>query len=186
MPGGTTRQDGHQKDTARSVAFWFLGLLALYLVAGVILIDLPFVRDGFVDPWTRFNASASASLASLIGVDSSATGTLIRSGTARLNVRDGCNGVHALLILLSAVFAFPATWQRRLIGAVAGMLAVLLCNLIRLVNLIIVARYFPTRLELFHIFIWQTLIILLAFAVFVVWGSFFAESRAGTRAVRTA
>jgi exosortase H (IPTLxxWG-CTERM-specific) len=156
------------------------------MVVGVALLDVPFVRDGLVAPWTRFNATASAALASLCGVETTATGTFVQSGSARLNIQGGCNGAHALLILLASVLAFPAPWGRRLIGAVVGTLAVLGFNLIRLVNLIAVARYSPDHLELFHIYIWQTLIVLIALVVFLVWGSFFAESRIATRAAHSA
>jgi exosortase H (IPTLxxWG-CTERM-specific) len=173
-------------NSQRAMIAWFLGLSAAYMIAGVILLDVPLVRDGFVDPWTRFNASASATMASLFGVDSTATGTFVQSGAAHLDIKAGCNGAHALLILLASVFAFPAPWGRRLIGALAGTLAVLGFNLIRLINLIVVARYFPARLELFHIYIWQTLIILIALGVFLVWGNFFAENRSGARAVHSA
>lgn len=165
---------------------WFLGLFVFYMISGVILLDVPFVRVWLVDPWTRFNAMASAVMASLFGVDSTATGTFIQSGAASINILDGCNGAHALLILLASMFAFPAPWGRRVVGALAGTLAVLGFNLIRLVNLIVVARYFPARLELFHIYIWQTLIILIALAVFLVWGSFFAGARTGKGAVHPA
>ena len=51
------------------------------------------------------------------------------------------------------------------------------CNIIRLINLIVVAKYWPNRLELFHIYIWQTLIVLIAFALFIVWGTYFAARR---------
>ena len=179
-------RSGSCSGLARSAAVWFLGLLAVYLIIGVFLLDVPFVRDRLVDPWTRFNAAASAELASLIGVETTATGTRVRSGPARLNILEGCNGAHALVILLATTLAYPAPWARRLVGALTGTLVLLGFNLVRLVNLIVVARYFPARLELFHVHIWQTLIVLIALAFFVVWGSFFAERRTGVRAARSA
>jgi len=84
--------------------------------------------------------------------------------------------VHALLILVATMLAFPAPWGRRLLGIAVGTLAVLGCNVVRLVTLIVVARYFPARLEQFHIYIWQPLIALIAFALFFVWATCFTLS----------
>jgi hypothetical protein len=53
------------------------------------------------------------------------------------------------------------------------------CNgvhVVRLVTLIVVARYAPARLEQFHIYIWQPLMALIAFALFFVWASCFTLS----------
>ena len=167
----------------RSAMIWFLVLLGVYLIAGVVLLEVDLFHDRIVDPWTRFNATASATLVNWVGIETNSVGTRVQFGSTALNIADGCNGAHALLILLSSVFAFPAPWGRRLLGALLGTLTVLGFNLIRLVNLIVVAHYFPARLELFHIYIWQTLIILIALAYFLLWGTFFAESRNGAREV---
>jgi exosortase H (IPTLxxWG-CTERM-specific) len=156
-------------------ATWFAALFVVYLAAGNVLFFVPAVDRALVQPWTRFNAAASAAIASVFGVESDAVGTEVSSGPARLNVMQGCNGLHALLILLSSILAFPAPWSRRLIGVVAGSVALLGINVLRVVNLIVVARYVPDRLELFHIAIWQTLIVLIALALFLGWGVFIAS-----------
>ena len=65
----------------------------------------------------------------------------------------GCNGVHALphpAIVNLPAFP-PPPWSRRWIGVIAGTVAILGINLLRVVNLIVVARYYPDKLELFHI-----------------------------------
>ena len=133
----------------RNRALWFLVCVIAYMACGVFLLDIEAVRDRFIAPWTRTNAELSASLATAIGVETTAVGTLVRSGSASLNIKDGCNGVHALLILISSVLAFPVAWRHRLLGVVIGALTVLGANLFRLLNLIVVARYFPEQLEFF-------------------------------------
>jgi hypothetical protein len=136
----------------------FVALFAIYVVSGTALMAVPWIDSNLVDPWTRLNAGASAGITDLAGFDTTSEGTLVRSGSATLQVLDGCNGAHALLILVSAILAYPAPW-----------IAILGFNLVRLVNLILVARLWPSRLELFHIYIWQTLIVLIAFALFFTW-----------------
>jgi exosortase H (IPTLxxWG-CTERM-specific) len=167
------------RDDNRALAMRFTLLFVAYIVAGNILFAIPWIELHLVDPWTRLNASASAALATMLGARTSAEGTLVHSGSATLNIEQGCNGLHALLILLGAILAFPAKPGRRVAGVVMGTIAILGFNLIRLLNLILVARYFPARLELFHVYIWQTLIVVIAFLLFLVWGSMQARSLGG-------
>ena len=164
-------------STPRRRASWFIVLFLVYLAAGNVLFFVPSVDNGVIQPWTRVNAKASAAIASALGVETKAVGTEVSSGPARLNIMQGCNGVHALLILLSSILAFPATWSRRWIGVIAGTVAILGINLLRVVNLIVVARYYPDKLELFHIAIWQTLIVLIALMLFLAWGMLVASNR---------
>ena len=152
-------------------------LFFVYMGVGALVLDVGVVKRALVDPWTRFNVTAASTLATWVGVDTVADGTMARSGPAMLDILDGCNGVHALLILVASILSFPSTWTRRLVGVAAGAVTIFGFNIVRIVNLIVVARHFPEQLELFHIFIWQTLIVLVAFASFLVWGSRFASAR---------
>lgn len=162
------------------MAMRFAALFVVYLAAGNVLFFIPAVDADVIQPWTRVNATASAAVASAFGVESQALGTEVSSGPARLNVLQGCNGLHALLVLLSATLAFPASWSRRLIGIVAGTIVLLGFNVLRVVNLIVVARYFPDKLELFHVAIWQTLIVLIALMLFLAWGMLIASRRSSS------
>jgi exosortase H (IPTLxxWG-CTERM-specific) len=153
----------------------FIILFVLFILAGNFSLAIPFVDARLIEPWTQANASAAAGLTRLFGMDTDATGMLLTAGAARLSVKKGCNGVEAVIILASAILAFPAPWSRRLLGLLLGAAAVFGFNILRLVNLLVVAVHFPERLELFHIFIWQTLIILIAFGLFILWGTRFAR-----------
>ena len=150
-------------------------MFVLYLVVGNLVLAVPWVDSGFVGPWTSFNATGAAALSRLIGIEAYASGTRISYELGSLNVLTGCNGVEALLILVAAFLAFPSPWTRRLLGVLAGTVAIFGANLIRLVNLVVVAKFFPAWLEIFHIYIWQTLIVMIAFALFLSWGMFFAR-----------
>jgi exosortase/archaeosortase family protein len=148
----------------RFVVFFFI-----YLAVGSVLIGFWPVKDYLVQPWTRVNVILSAALSQMIGIDVVSAGTNLRVPGMTLNVLDGCNGVFALLIFSSAVLAFPAKLSYRALGVSLGALLILGANLIRLVNLVYVARYYPDSLEFFHVFVWQTLIIVIAFLMFLGW-----------------
>ena len=150
--------------------------MAFYLVVGNLLLLLPWVRESFVEPWTEANVLGAVRLSRVIGEDFPAAGTLVLAGPRNLDVKPGCNGVHALVLCLSAVLAYPASGMRRVAGVVLGIVLIFGINLLRLVNLFLVARYIPDQLELFHVFLWQTLMGIVAFGVFLLWGRYLADS----------
>lgn len=157
-----------------SVPLRSLLLYVVYLSLGIVGLSLLVVQKRVVPPWTQANVSAAAAVARLILPDARAVGTALSSGPAVLDVRTGCNGVHAVLIFAPAVLAFPAPWTRRLAGLVLGAAAIFALNIVRVVNLLLVAVHLPAQLEFFHIYVWQALMALLAFGIFLLWGVFFA------------
>jgi exosortase/archaeosortase family protein len=60
-------------------------------------------------------------------------------------------------------------------GLLMAVVGVFGLNMIRVANLLFVASHYPEQLELFHIYIWQTLIAALSFGLFLFWGRFLAS-----------
>ena len=158
-------------SAGRKIAL-FLGMFAVYIVAGHALKALPPVERGFVDPWTRANVRLAASLASPWADGASAHGTRLRAtGTSDLDAREGCDGINALLILASTILAFPVGWRARLAGVAVGLVAIFVINAGRIASLLLVASRWPARLDFFHIDVWQPAMMLIAFALFFLWAS---------------
>ena len=167
--------------SATAASRWFLILFLIYLVAGNVLMSFDAVNRWVIVPWTELNTACSAQLASLLGLHAVSDGTLLKADTAVLHVEQGCNGFHALLIYACAVLAFPVSWPSRITGVLTGSVVILGFNLIRLVNLLAIARYAPRYLELFHIYVWQTLIIIVALATFIGWETLIARGKEEAR-----
>lgn len=170
-PASKGRGDLDRPSVAR-----FLLLFVVNVIAGGFLLSLPWVQSGLVDPWTRLNASGTAAIARLVGIDAQAQATQVLYGPGSLEIVVGCNGVEALLILVAALLAFPAPWTLRVVGVAGGTVAILGVNLVRLVNLVVIARFAPSLLELFHVYIWQALIVIVAVALFLLWGNYVARA----------
>ena len=149
----------------------FLLLFVVYVVAGGFVLSLPWVESSLVDPWTRLNAAGTAAVARVIGIEAEAHGADVFYGRGSLRIVVGCNGVEALLILGAALLAFPASWAHRATGVLGGTVAILGVNLVRLVNLVAVAKFAPAWLDLFHVYVWQVLIVLVAVGLFLTWGT---------------
>lgn len=178
------------KETAGSPTGWrahrreitFLVVFLVLLAGSFTLLAWTPVNDGFVVPFTAGVAKVSGWTLDLIGQDVEMTGTIIRSPRFAVNIENGCNGVETMLIFLSAVIAFPAPWKARLAGAVLGVVAIQLVNLVRVVALFLTGAYFPDFFDASHTVVWQTVVILFGVLLWIFWADRFARPRPAEQA----
>jgi len=122
-----------------------------------------------VVPFTRWIVRTSAAVLRAVGEPAVAEGTRLTSAAFTVDVKNGCNGVEAMLILVAAVLAFPAGWKARAAGVAAGVLVIQAANLLRVVSLFWLGVHHRAVFDLFHTAVWQTALILLAVGLFVLW-----------------
>jgi exosortase H (IPTLxxWG-CTERM-specific) len=152
------------------VAKFCMVMLGLYAV-----IALNQVNDGVVVPFTEVVTNGAVGLLSIFESGVGTAGTVMRSARFALDVRNGCNGVEAVILLAAAIFAFPATLRSRLIGVSAASVAIELLNLVRLSSLFWLGEHDRRIFEFFHVAVWQSLVILAAISIFILWSWKFAE-----------
>jgi exosortase H (IPTLxxWG-CTERM-specific) len=157
----------------------FLVLLALLLAGSFTLISVSWVNDHLTEPFTAGVARASGAVLALLGQEVRMEGTVIASPRFAVNIRNGCNGVEAMLIFLAAVLAFPVPWKARLRGLAIGVVAIQAVNLVRVVALFLTGAYLPELFNASHTLVWQTLVILFAVLLWI----FSAQRLAGGRAL---
>jgi exosortase H (IPTLxxWG-CTERM-specific) len=155
----------------------FLVLFAVLLGGGFALISLNWVNDHAIEPFTAGIARVSGGILDVLGQDVQMRGTVIQGSRFAVNIRNGCNGVEAMLIFLAAVLAFPAPWRSRLLGLGLGILAIQLVNLVRVVVLFLTGAYFPKLFDTSHTVIWQTVVILFSVLLWIYWVNRFAAPR---------
>src|SRR5262245_40976428 len=152
----------------------FLLLFLVLLAGGFTVISINWVNDHAVEPFTAGVARASGAMLNLPGQTWPLKGTVIQSPRFAVNIRNGCNGIEAMLIFLAAVLAFPASWRSRLIGLGLGILAIQIVNLVRVVALFLTGVYFPRLFDSSHTVIWQTIVILFGVLLWIFWANRFA------------
>src|SRR4029077_1901675 len=151
-----------------------LGFFATFIALQVVLFAAeltPWVQQFLVVPWTNALAAISASLVTLFDPNVAATGKVIRStvnGFA-VSIEAGCNGIEATIVLVAAIFAFPAPWRERFIGLVAGIVAVQGLNIVRVISLFYLGQWNMQLFEWAHLYVWQALIMLDVLVVWLVW-----------------
>jgi exosortase H (IPTLxxWG-CTERM-specific) len=107
----------------------------------------------------------------------SAGGTCLRQAAVLSNpakgfameIRDGCNGINVVVLLWSAILAYPASLKWRLIGVTGGLAAIQILNLFRLISLFYLGQYSYRLFEFAHLYLWELLIIIDGMVVFSLW-----------------
>lgn len=154
----------------------FLALLIVLFIAELT----PPIEKHVILPFTSVLADASAWIIHLFDGTTISNGKLIQNadGSFIVSIERGCNGVEAVIILISAILAFPAPWKHKLIGLGLGFIAIQVLNLVRIVSLFYLGMWSPIWFKWFHEYLWQALIVLDALIVFLVWLRYIPVARA--------
>ncbi len=152
------------------VARFFAALVIFY----VVIASSP-VNDHVIVPFTEVIVHATALVMRGVRETIEVEGTVLRTPRFALDVRNGCNGVEAMMLLAAAMIAFPATFRSRLTGLVAGSVAIQILNLVRVSSLVWLGEHHREAFDVVHVAVWQTVVILAALSMFVFWSVKFAE-----------
>ena len=174
--------DEDDEEIGAEASFWrrnrreirFLVLFAALLGGGFTLVSVNWVNDHAIEPFTAAIARTSGAVLNVLGQHVRLDGTVIQGPRFAVNIRNGCNGVEAMLIFLAAVLAFPAPWRSRLLGLGLGIAALQVVNLVRVVVLFLTGVYWPRLFAASHTVIWQTVVILCGVLLWIFWASRFA------------
>jgi exosortase H (IPTLxxWG-CTERM-specific) len=147
----------------------FVLLYAVILSVGFFVLALRPVNDHVVNPYTTFVAHESCVVLNLFGEHAHVTGQILSSARFSVAIFNGCNGLEAILIFASGVLAFPAKWKKKAIGLILGFVTIQVVNAIRVVSLFYIGVYRPSWFSASHVFVWQSLIILLGVVMWVIW-----------------
>lgn len=149
----------------------FFILFAVVLVALLAAELTPPVQSALVLPWTEALARLSAALITIADPHVAVLGRTLQSTTNgfAVSIEAGCNGIEAAIVLVAAMLAFPAPWTSRAVGILAGLAAVQVLNLLRVVSLFYLGQWSLPAFEWAHLYLWQALIMLDVLVVWLVW-----------------
>jgi len=181
-PGRKTAGPDRRAGTASNAAssFWssrrwqvLQFVVVLAVATGLFnIVFLVWLSDTTLfERYLGLNAEVSAAVLRLFGEHATSQGASLISPRYSLNIARGCEAVQVAAFFLFAVAAWPlaiARW-RRWLGGVAGVLTLMVCNIVRIVSLYYTGIYLPGEFETMHIDVWQPMFILLALLVWVAW-----------------
>lgn len=117
----------------------------------------------------RLLALISSGILNVFGQDTVVVGTTVQSSLFGISVVTACTGIFITGLFLIAVAAFPTRWLAKLIGAGIGIGGIFVVNIVRLVSLYFIGVHWPGFLDQAHQLIWQSLLIVIAVALWLLW-----------------
>ncbi|HSR49776.1 MAG TPA: exosortase H [Acidobacteriota bacterium] len=159
------------KESLKQPAVRFVAGFVVVVLLFNLLLALTWVDDNLIHPYTQFITSVSANVLVLLGYDDlSWQGTVIRTGRFAVDIRRGCDGVVATILLIAACLAFPASWKQRLIGTSLGFVLIFALNQVRIVVLFALGDQGSMNLfEFVHTYVAQFAVIALTMVFWVYW-----------------
>ena len=120
---------------------------------------------------TAWTAWLTAETLRLLWIDAEVRGDEVISSISSITVILECTAVFPCILLVSAIFAYPARIRSKLVGLVWTVPALLVINQVRLISLVFILGWFPELFQISHLVVWQSLIIIATLALWVFWTS---------------
>jgi archaeosortase B (VPXXXP-CTERM-specific) len=150
--------------------FRFVGLFGLYL--GVFAVVLPIGMRKFPGALPAV-VRATAVLEYWIMVPFTDQVTLSKPmiflDDFAVRIIGECTGIFEMVIFTASVMAFPTSWKKKGLGLLIGIPAIYVFNLLRIACLLVVGRYFNSMFDFFHLYFWQTTLIIMITSVWLFW-----------------
>jgi exosortase/archaeosortase family protein len=154
----------------------FVGLFVAFQLAyyEFIVDSAPF--NAYVAAGNRLAAGAL----SLGGQQATASGNVLSAGFS-MSVRTGCDGIQTMGVLAIAVALLPGTPTRKVIGILAGIVAIALLNTVRLASLLWTGAHFPDYFQVLHVHVWPGLLVVFAVLYAIAWTKWAERSAFGQK-----
>jgi exosortase/archaeosortase family protein len=120
-------------------------------------------------------ARVTGGLLHVLGHRTVVAGSTVSSDLFGITVVTACTGLFTTGLFLIAVVAYPTGWRSKLIGAGLGVTGIFLLNVVRLVSLYYIGVHLPGFLDPAHQLIWQSVLIVFAVALWLLWAGRWAH-----------
>lgn len=171
MERSRRREQERQSGGSSNAAFpWPRTLLAVAAMGGALAVYFTVASTGALNtPLRLWTADSTGWLLGLLGAGVSVQGTILDADSLRFAVVTDCTPLGPLVLLWGAILAFPASLKSKLLGMAAGGVVLTGLNLVRMVSLILLGMVRPDLLEMAHLLVWQSIMVLAAVAFWLVW-----------------
>lgn len=154
------------------------------LIAAVLfgIYAFPFEFFGARRDWLAGYLAAYAHLAgAVLGVFES--GIVVHAtrieGRFPMEIVRNCDAIEINILFLSAVFAFPSSWRRRMIAALLGLCALVALNVLRICALYFVGVHAPQQFAVVHEQVFPLFLVLAAALAFSLCANYLRGQRDG-------
>ena len=128
-----------------------------------------FLGSSWVDVIAEWTATWTSKAINLFGGSTTVSGTLLISDNFVANVVAECTAIGPIILYIGAVVAYPASKRAKLAGVAVGVVVLTAVNLVRIISLFWIGEAYPEYLDVVHLLVWQSVIILLAIIMWLLW-----------------
>ncbi|NOT01966.1 MAG: archaeosortase/exosortase family protein [Phycisphaerales bacterium] len=184
-PAGMSPTPGASPSGKRAVVGFVLWLAGMTIAFNAFFY-LYLSHTGVFESYLNLNARASAAIMRMVGDDATADGTTIHTSRFSLAIKKGCDAIQASAFFVFIVLASPvaAGRVRRLPVLLAGIAALLLLNVVRIVSLYYTGVHLRKWFDMMHVDVWQPIFIFLPLCFWFVWVRGARRTTAGTDETR--
>ena len=150
----------------RAMKSWLILAASLGLA---LAIYYGFLGSSWIEWVAEWTASWTSHALNLLGTSTRVNGTILASDSFAVNIVAECTAVGPLVLFIGAVVAYPAPLRAKMLGALLGLVVLTLVNLVRIMSLFWIGSAYPQYLDMAHLLVWQTAIILLAIILWLFW-----------------
>lgn len=158
----------------RAMGSWLVLAASLGLA---LAIYYGYVGSSVVDYVAAWTAQWTSHGLELLGTSTRVDGTILASNSFAVDIVAECTAVGPLVLFVGAIVAYPASLSSKGLGILLGLVALTLINLVRIISLFLIGSAYPEYLDVAHLLVWQTAIILFAIVLWLLW----VERLAGAR-----
>lgn len=140
-----------------------------YMILAFVLLSAMY--DRVVVPLTRCIAWLTHTLLRATGTQSWVSGATVGVPGFAVEIKNNCNAIYEIGLYSAAVWAYPAPLLQRVSGVLLGTIMLSLINLIRVLSLLALGRYWPWGFQAAHVYVWQALFLAVVTACWLGWVS---------------
>lgn len=174
-PKSDSKKESTQKEEKKGkgykAIFRFVLLFIGLLVSFTILFSL--TRDNLLYPFSEKLVFATAYVVGLVlnlfGMDAQVSWQFLNMKNFNLVIVVECTGLYEMFIFLLGMLAYPASFKKKLWGALFGIPFIFLINIIRMVFISALSNYRPELFEFLHLYFWQVALILIILCTWILW-----------------
>jgi exosortase H (IPTLxxWG-CTERM-specific) len=141
----------------------------LLTLSGTLYAVASLAPPEYLDPLNRVTARMVGALPGFFAGPLAVSGPFVTVGNFTVRIIPECTPLFVLILYVSFVLAYPASWKQRGWGLLLGIPSLVLGNLLRLAFLLFLGIRFPGLFEPGHVYLGQFIMILLVCLVSVSW-----------------
>jgi len=133
--------------------------------------------DGLESRYLSLQAVLVNGLLHLIGQPTQLEGTTVFSPAFRMTISPTCSALGIILFFSATVLAFPAPARRKIVGLMAGLMAIYVLNMVRIVTIYLTGVRWPAQMQRVHEELWPSLLIMGTLLISGAWVYYASNQR---------